>query len=105
MIKNQKESDSGFIEFYDYINKNPYIKYTLKYGTKIIDCEYFGCAESENDLDLNNPAYEEYNELYFRINTTKAIDINYHNMPDEIYNDGKLIFKKLGNKIVSCVKK
>ena len=102
--------------FYRYANmsrENIKDTYLLKwkYGTQVL-AKYDTCYESDNDLDLDDPEYEDFVEIVIQIEKLvrfnekdelkkewlqkgHLIGINYHNFPDEIYNSkGKLISKR-----------
>lgn len=54
-------------------------------------CSY----DTDNARDLDDPKYEEYEEIAFRDLATKELfPINYHNLPDEVWCDGKLVYKR-----------
>lgn len=54
-----------------------------------VNCFY----ETDNSLELCDENYEEYNAIAFEnIQTHEMFEINYHNLPNEIYcNDEKIL--------------
>ena len=80
-----------------------------KGGTKVL-AKYDTCYESDNDLDLDDPDYEDYVSIVMKIEKIVNLnnkdgfnwvadrdffEFNYHNFPDEIYNSrGELISKR-----------
>lgn len=82
-----------YIEFLGALGKWPkYQQLEFKDGT-ILYVEFEGYGDSDNDLELNDPDYEEYYEFYFKILKVKnkaekckwrknqTIFLNYHNFP------------------------
>lgn len=87
--------------------------YLIKWrgGTQIL-ARYDTCYESDNNLELDDPNYEDFIEIVINVESLIAfnetdgleknwlqkghlIGINYHNFPDEIYNSkGELISKR-----------
>lgn len=59
--------------------------YRLHTGDKIVLAYYDTDYESDNGLDEEDAAYEEYQCIAFRnVNTGRLFEISYHNLPDEI---------------------
>ena len=84
-----------------------------KGGTKVL-AKYDTCYESDNDLDLDDPEYEDFIEIVISIESLISfnnkdklekkwlqkghlIGINYHNFPDEIYNSRRELISKREN--------
>ena len=100
--------------FYRYVhlsraNINDIFLIKWKGGTAIL-AKYDTCYESDNNLDLDDPDYEDYVSIVMKIEKIVNLnnkdgfnwvvdrdffEFNYHNFPDEIYNSrGKLISKR-----------
>ena len=48
--------------------------------------------ESDNELELDDPNYEEFDSIVMRNEETgKLFEFNYHNMPIEVYSKGRRI--------------
>ena len=94
MILNKKEK--GIIDiFYNTILKYENSIFCLLYGTKKIECTFDTAYESDNNLEENDPNYEEYFALCFRNNISNQLfEVNYLNLPDLVYVDDNLIYKK-----------
>lgn len=98
MLKLQKEIDSGFDDLMQFvINKTG--TYLLVYADKTVECKGLGMWESDNDLELDDPNYEEFNQLGFKISEHTGVTVDYHSLPEEIYYEGKLVFKKVDGKL------
>lgn len=96
------EEHNGFVELYQFINQF-YINKTIRdlgifkliYKDRTANAKYDTMYDSDNGLDVDEPGYEEFNEIAFDdVDTGEGFYINYTNMPEEIYYDGKLIVKK-----------
>lgn len=108
-----KEEEKIMGPFYHYITipkpKKELYLLKWKYGTTIYaksDIIY----ESDNNLDLDDPDYEDYVSIVMKIEKIVNLnnkdgfnwvadrdffEFNYHNFPDEIYNSrGELISKR-----------
>ena len=92
MIRYDKEIKCGFDALIDYCDSNPDGIYTLVYDDKMINATFDTMWEDDNGLELDDPNYEEYNSILF-INTknNESIPICYHDMPKEVWHDGKRI--------------
>ncbi len=111
-----KKEEKIIDDFYGYVHidkehmkETYYMKW--KNGTEILGC-YCTDGDDDNGLEPEDPNYEEYTSFIMdlkRINSFnnkdgikldkikkyKAIILNYHTFPDEIYNSkGELISKK-----------
>ena len=82
-----------------------------KYGTRVL-AKYDTCYDSDNELDFDDPNYEDFMSFIVRIKKLNSFDsrdgfkkewlkegvlfeFNYHDFPDEIYNSkGELISKR-----------
>lgn len=96
------EEHNGLVELCRFINqlfKNKTVgnigTFKLVYKDRTVNAKYDAMYDSDNGLDVNDPGYEEFSEISFdEVYTENGIYINYTNMPEEIYYDGKLIIKK-----------
>ena len=102
--------------FYRYIHLNKVNVndiYLIKWsgGTQIL-AKYDTCYESDNNLELDDPNYEDFISIIVRVKKLKAFtpldgfkkewlkegvlfEFSYHDFPDEIYNSkGELISKR-----------
>lgn len=110
-----KQEEKIIGKFYKYVsetrpNRELYLL-SWKNGTKIL-VNMHGWSDDDNGLELEDPNYEEYTSFIMdlkridnfddrdgikldKIKKYKAIILNYHNFPDEIYNsNGELISKR-----------
>ena len=86
---------NGFNVIYKFVLSHEDKIYVLKYENEEIKCKFLTLGEDENDLDENNPLFEEYNTIYFQIlDNEKIFSLSYFNLPIEIYYDNELVFKK-----------
>ncbi len=70
-----------------YVEKNRKTIYTLKNKDKIIKVYLDTAYDSDNGLALDDENYEEYFCILFqKISDGSFVEINYHNLPDEIYD-------------------
>lgn len=94
MIINPKE-EGGFDNFARFVEKRAYShnKYKLVFEDKsVVNCIFDTCSESDNCLDLDDPAYEEYWMIVFKnLATGELFEVNYHNMPVEVWCDGEKV--------------
>ena len=91
MILNPKEAGI-FWSFRSFVESEQHIRSKLRliFADKSeINCTYFTSCESDNCLDLEDPNYEEYWIIVFRNTATNELfEVNYHNMPVEVWCDG-----------------
>ena len=92
MILNTKESEE-FCNFAKFVDMHTKGSYRLRFNdNSIINCVFDTDCESDNCLDLDDPNYEEYWMIVFRdIATNELFEVNYHNMPVEIWCDGEKV--------------
>ena len=79
--------EKEFRKLLNFVYKNEKDFYTLIFadGKKVIASTYT-CYESDNDLELDDPNYEEFHSIVMRNQETgKLFEFNYHNMPVEVY--------------------
>lgn len=109
-----EEEDKIVGPFYMYLNKNRetlHETYLMKWknGTQVL-AEYDTDYESDNELDLDDPDYEDFVCIVMKIvkivclksgdgfdwiKDREFFEFSYHNFPDEIYNSkGELISKR-----------
>lgn len=89
MILNPKE-EGRFYNFFCFVEQHTKNEYVLVFtnGEKI-ECKFATACESDNCLELDDPAYEEFLLLVFRNNATNDLfEVTYHNMPVEVWCDG-----------------
>lgn len=82
-----------FWNFLGFVHKHRKGNYKLKLQDgKEMECTYFTSCESENGLDLDDPNYEEYWIICFKDKNSDYIhEVNYHNIPLEVWFDGEKI--------------
>lgn len=92
MITNTNE-DERFDSFARFVEAHGKSSYRLIFDdNSVIDCILDGYGESDNCLDIDDPAYEEYWMILFRnLATGKLFEVNYHNMPKEVWCDGNIV--------------
>lgn len=93
MILNPKE-EGRFWDFLCYVHKNANCSYKLvAEDDSSINALFDTACESDNCLSDDDPKYEEYWILVFKnVETNQLFEINYHNMPKEVYCDGVKVF-------------
>lgn len=92
MILNPNEAGK-FYSFFCFAEQNTRGAYRLVFADKSsVDCAFDTCCESDNCLDLDDPGYEEYLMIVFKnLATGKLFEVNYHNMPAEVFYDGERV--------------
>ena len=97
MIIFEKERN-GFTTILDCIDElydkkqNKTAIFRFVYNDKVFETKYVTMFESDNGEELDTPEYEEFNVILFEnIETHEYIDINYKNLPKELYCNGKRI--------------
>lgn len=92
MILNPNE-EGRFYDFFCFAEQHTHSEYKLVFeDDSIIECVFDTCCESDNCLELDDPNYEEYLMIVFQnIVTQELFEVNYHNMPKEVWCDGKKI--------------
>ena len=86
--------DGAFKTLFCYFDKHENDLYTLIFAdSEKIIATFDTCYESDNELELDDPNYEEFNSIVMRNEETdKLFEFNYHNMPTEVYcGDKKII--------------
>lgn len=95
-----KGEETEFIHFLSFIEKNKRSSFVFRFADDSkVNATYFTICESENCLELDDPNYEEYWAIFFNnVETGESFEVNYHNMPVEVWCDGKKVgledFKK-----------
>lgn len=92
MIVNPNE-DETFDVFARFVDNHMCSRYKLVFNDmSIVDCVVDSEGESDNCLGLDDPAYEEYWMIIFRnLATGKLFEVNYHNLPKELWCDGNKV--------------
>lgn len=92
MITNPNENER-FDSFARFVAERGRNNYRLIFDdNSVIDCILDGYGEADNCLDPDDPAYEEYWMIVFRnLATGELFEVNYHNMPKEIWCDGEKV--------------
>ena len=74
-------SNKSFDTLYSYVNSHPHGVYELTFSDNITITATFDTAyETDNDLDIDNPNYEEFWAMLF-LSGERAIEITYKNTP------------------------
>lgn len=116
-MNNYSKEKKIIMPFYSYVhlNKNTIQDTYLlkwKYGTQVL-AKYDTCYDSDNELDFDNPNYDDFMSFIVRVKKLNSFDsrdgfkeellkkegvlfeFNYHSFPNEIYNSkGELISKR-----------
>lgn len=94
MIVTNKEK--GIIDiFYEAIIKHKNNQFIFMYDKKRILCTFDTAYETDNCLEENDLNYEEYFALCFNNDENNQLfEVNYHNVPDLVYVNEELIYKK-----------
>ena len=103
MVLVENEIKCGFLDFYVYVDCKGTGVFTFAFGEKRVDAKLFTIFEDENHLEEGDPNYKEYNTVLFKTLDGTLLKINYLNLPDEVYHDGKLIFKKIDGKLTEMI--
>lgn len=89
-----KKELNGFEKLYNYAwkaDKNTIFKFVNGKSVTLakVDCFF----ETDNGLETTESNYEEYNAIVFQnIKTHELFEINYQNLPNEIFcNDMKIV--------------
>lgn len=97
MILYEKENN-GFTTLVHLLDKAWYDgivdEYSFKfvYDDKVIEAKYDTMFETDNGEELDTPEYEEYNAILFEnLATHELFEINYKNLPKELYCNGERI--------------
>ena len=93
MIRYQKERDCGYDAFLTYMHKHGEGEFIFVFGDEEIRAKYDTIYEDENE-------YEEYNTVLFKKDDGSYLEVNYLSMPDEVFHNGVLAFKKANGVLV-----
>lgn len=97
MIRYEKEVKCGYHALLSRMHKIPCETepYKIVYENgDVVYAKFLTMWESDNDLDLDDPDYEEYNSIaWINLSNNVGFEMCYHNMPKEVYYKDKLIFK------------
>ena len=97
MIIFEKERN-GFTTILDCIDElyerkqNKTAVFKFVYADKVIEAKYDTMFESDNGEEMDSPDYDEYNAIAFEnLETHELFEINYKNLPNELYCNGQRI--------------
>ncbi len=97
MIIYEKERN-GFTSILDRIDElyeqkqNQTAIFKFVYSNQAIEAKYDTMFETDNGEELDSPEYEEYNAIAFEnLETHELFEINYKNLPKELYCNGERI--------------
>lgn len=93
MIRHQKERDCGYDAFLTYMHKHEEGEFIFVFGDEKIRAKYDTIYEDENE-------YEEYNTVLFKKDDGSYLEVNYLSMPDEVFHNGVLAFKKTNGVLI-----
>jgi hypothetical protein len=93
MMLNPNEA-GRFWDFLLFVHEHTRNSYKfLSQDKSVINALFDTACESDNCLDEDDPNYEEYWILVFQnVENKQLFEINYHNMPVEVYCDGERVF-------------
>lgn len=103
MLIYQKEKECGYDSFLYYIFSHRNGGFILVFGKEKNNVVFDLLYEDENGLEDDDPNYGEYNTVLFRKKDNTFIEVNYLNLPDEIYHNDTLIYKKVDGKLIEAV--
>ena len=88
-----RNEEGNFNKLFDFFLENRNAPCTLIFAEgKKVFASFDTCYESDNELELDDPNYEEFNSIVMRNEETdKLFEFNYHNMPTEVYCGDKRI--------------
>ena len=95
----EREIACGFDEFYCLVDEYRKDTFTFVFGSDKFDAEYFVMSEDDNNLELDDPNYDEFFSIWFEKPDGSFCEVNIHNMPDEVYHKGILVLKKVNGKL------
>lgn len=104
MLLYQKEIECGYDSFLYYIFSHCKGEFILVFGKEKYKAIFDLLYEDENGLEDGDPNYDEYNTVLFKKEDNTFIEVNYLNLPDEIYHNGTLIFKKVEGELIEVLK-
>ncbi len=91
------DNNSNFVKLLSCVLRHPRnikTNYKLIYSNgSIIDAIADTVYESDNELELDDPNYEEFDSIVFCNKATgKLFEINYHNLPASVWCDGEKVY-------------
>lgn len=106
IFHNEEKHTTAFLESYEDSHPNSPIIMTFTEGD-IYKCQFYTAYESDNGLELDNPDYDEFYELVYKVLETitlgnnsykekseRWITVNYKHFPICITNESGLIIYK-----------
>ncbi len=100
MIDDKIQEQNGISSLMEFVSDKSGL-FILVFGKKRFEVKFQAMWEGDNGLDLNDPNYEEFDEIGFiLIGKNEGIAVNRYHLPDEIYYEEKLIFKKVDESLV-----
>ena len=91
MLNPNEEKDFKILYCFFLQHRNALYNLIFSRGKKVI-ASFDTCCESDNGLELDDPNYEEFMCIVMRNEETgKLFELNYHNMPKEVYCGDKRI--------------
>lgn len=100
MIRYQKEKECGYDAFLTYMHEHDEGEFIFVFGDEKIRARYDTIYEDENEHDDDDPRHEEYNTVLFKKDDGSYLEVNYLSMPDEVFHNGVLTFKKANSVLV-----
>ena len=85
--------EKSFDKLFDFFLKNRNALCNLVFlDGKRLTAKFDTSYESDNELELDDPNYEEFDSIVMRNEETgKLFEFNHHNMPIEVYSEGRRI--------------
>lgn len=79
--------EGRFKQLLFYVEGNPDHVYTMYIGSTKVSVYFDTCFESDNGIETEEPGYEEFWCIAFQnINTGELFEVNYHNLPDQVWD-------------------
>lgn len=100
MIRYKKEKECGYDAFLTYMHKHGEGEFVFVFGDEKIRAKYDTIYEDENEYEECDPHYEEYNTVLFKKDDGSYLEVNYLSMPDVVFHNGVLAFKKVNGVLV-----
>lgn len=93
-----EKENNGFAKLIDFVLEHWYahtvydLIFRFVYDDKVIEAKYDTMFETDNGEELDSPEYDEYNAMAFEnLETHELFEVNYKNLPKELYCNGKRI--------------
>ena len=88
-----EKENNGFIDIVKYVSSNRGGEYVLVFNNRKIHCKFESMYESDNGYEIVEDEYEQYFVLeFYNIDSLMPFELSYHNVPNEVYHNGRLIF-------------